>query len=200
METVAIFGVGLIGGSFALALKKEGFRGRIVGVSSPATLERAFAAGAIDEALPAEDAARTANLIYLAQPISTILSTIPALNEWVRPDALVTDAGSTKGTIVARANESLIRCLFIGGHPLAGKERRGVEHADPDLFRGLDLCADAGRPAGSGSPLSRQFPELARSHRRQTFDNNPPAPRRGGCLYLAFATTYRDRAGRMPRL
>ncbi len=157
METVAIFGVGLIGGSFALALKKEGFRGRIVGVSSPATLERAFAAGAIDEALPAEDAARTANLIYLAQPISTILSTIPALNEWVRPDALVTDAGSTKGTIVARANESLIRCLFIGGHPLAGKERRGVEHADPDLFRGRTYVLTPGDRQDLEAPSAASF-------------------------------------------
>lgn len=136
METVAIFGVGLIGGSFALALKKAGFKGRIVGVSSPATVAAARACGAIDEALPAEEAARQADLIYLAQPISRILDTLPQLDAWVRPDALVTDAGSTKGAIVARAAETLTRCQFLGGHPLAGKEQRGVEHADPDLFRG----------------------------------------------------------------
>lgn len=136
MQTVAIFGVGLIGGSFALALKKAGFQGRIIGVSSPATIDAALAAGAIDDALPAEQAAAIADLIYLAQPISRILETLPRLDPWVRPEALVTDAGSTKARIVARASETLTRCPFLGGHPLAGKERRGVEHADPDLFRG----------------------------------------------------------------
>jgi prephenate dehydrogenase len=157
METIAIFGVGLIGGSFALALRKEGFKGRIVGVSSPATLERALAAGAIDEALSPEDAARTANLIYLAQPISAILNTIPTLNDWVRPDALVTDAGSTKGIIVARANETLTRCLFIGGHPLAGKERRGVEHAEPDLFRGRTYVLTPGDRQDLDAPAAVNF-------------------------------------------
>jgi prephenate dehydrogenase len=136
MKTVAIFGVGLIGGSFALALKKAGFQGRIIGVSSPATIAAARAAGAIDDALPAEPAAAIADLIYLAQPISQILDTLPRLDRWVRPEALVTDAGSTKAQIVGRASETLFRCQFLGGHPLAGKERRGVEHADPDLFRG----------------------------------------------------------------
>jgi len=135
VQTVAIFGVGLIGGSFALALKKAGFQGRIIGVSSPDTIAAARAAGAIDDALPAEEAAAIADLIYLAQPISRILETLPRLDPWVRPEALVTDAGSTKARIVARASETLSRCQFLGGHPLAGKERRGVEHADPDLFR-----------------------------------------------------------------
>lgn len=136
METVVIAGVGLIGGSFGLALKKAGFQGRIVGVSSAATIEAARAAGAIDEAMPLREAAAMADLIYLSQPIGGILETIPQLNKWVRPEALVTDAGSTKGAIVARAKETLSRCTFLGGHPLAGKERRGVKHADPDLFRG----------------------------------------------------------------
>ena len=136
METVVIAGVGLIGGSFGLALKKAGFQGRIIGVSSAATIEAARAAGAIDEAMSLRDAAGVADLIYLAQPIGRILQTLPELNPWVRPETLVTDAGSTKGAIVARANEALTRCTFLGGHPLAGKERRGVKHADPDLFRG----------------------------------------------------------------
>lgn len=136
MNTVAIFGVGLMGGSFGLALKKAGFAGRIIGVSSPATIEAARAIGAIDGDLPAEEAAQSADLIYLAQPIARILQTLSELDRWVRPDALVTDAGSTKGAIVARASESLTRCRFLGGHPLAGKESRGARYADADLFRG----------------------------------------------------------------
>ncbi len=136
METVAIFGVGLIGGSFALALKKAGFLGRIVGVSSPSSIRRARALGAIDGDAPAEEAARAADLIYLAQPISAIMETLPRLRSWIRPDALVTDAGSTKKAIVERAEEAGLSPQFLGGHPLAGKERRGVQHADPDLFAG----------------------------------------------------------------
>lgn len=136
METVAIFGVGLIGGSFALALRKAGFTGRILGVSSPATLSKALEQGAIDEGATLESAAKRADLIYLAQPISRILELLPELDRWVRPDALITDAGSTKAAIVAKAGVSINRCQFLGGHPLAGKESRGVESADADLFRG----------------------------------------------------------------
>lgn len=136
MQTVAVVGVGLIGGSFALALKDAGFDGRILGVSSPATIAAALQTGAIDEAAPLQQAAQRADLVYLAQPISQILNTIAALNPWVRPGALVTDAGSTKTAIVNRAREALTRCQFLGGHPLAGKESRGVESADAALFRG----------------------------------------------------------------
>jgi prephenate dehydrogenase len=157
METVAIFGVGLIGGSFALALKKAGFSGKIIGVSSPATIEAARRAGAIDDALPAEEAARIADLCYLAQPIAQILETLSQLNLWVRPDTLVTDAGSTKGLIVARATETLSRCEFLGGHPLAGKERRGVENANPDLFRGRTYVLTPPEGREPASPRSARF-------------------------------------------
>lgn len=134
MRTVAIFGVGLIGGSFALALKKNGYLGTILGVSSAETLRRALALGVIDKAAHAEDAARAADLIYLSQPVCSILDLIPQLNDWVRPDALITDAGSTKKAIVQRASECITRCRFLGGHPLAGKEQRGVDAAEASLF------------------------------------------------------------------
>src|SRR5579862_6730759 len=100
MQTVAIFGVGLIGGSFALALREAGFSGRIIGVSSPETIRKAVELGVIDAGLSAEQAAGSADLIYLAQPILRIVEILPQLDPWVRPDALVTDAGSTKSTIV----------------------------------------------------------------------------------------------------
>ena len=76
MQTVAIVGVGLIGGSFGLALKKAGFSGAILGVSSPATIEAAIERGAIDEGLPLAEAAERADLVYLAQPIGRILDTL----------------------------------------------------------------------------------------------------------------------------
>jgi prephenate dehydrogenase len=135
METVAIAGVGLIGGSFALALQKAGFRGKILGVSSPATIETAVSAGVIHAGATLEEAAAEADLLYLAQPIGAILKTIDAIADIIRPECLVTDAGSTKRQIVSRAAQRLARCQFIGGHPMAGKTSRGVAEADADLFR-----------------------------------------------------------------
>jgi prephenate dehydrogenase len=146
MNTVGIFGVGLIGGSFALALRKAGFSGRILGVSSPPTIQRALELGVIDEGVPAQEAAQAADLIYLAQPILRIIEILPDLEHWVRPEALVTDAGSTKSAIVERAG-AISRCQFLGGHPMAGREQRGVEAAEPGLFRGrpyvLTPCSEA---------------------------------------------------------
>jgi prephenate dehydrogenase len=136
MKTVAIFGVGLIGGSFALALRRAGFSGRILGVSSPATLQRALDLHVIDEGAPAQEAAQTSDLLYLSQPILKILEILPDLNRWVHPQALITDAGSTKSTIVARATSVISRCQFLGGHPMAGREQRGVEAAEAGLFAG----------------------------------------------------------------
>jgi prephenate dehydrogenase len=136
LNTVAIFGVGLIGGSFALALRHAGFQGSIIGVSSASTIERALALRVIDAGVDAESAARQADLIYLAQPIQEILNCLTQLDPWVRSDALVTDAGSTKTTITEQASRHLHRCQFLGGHPLAGKETTGVSSAEPQLFRG----------------------------------------------------------------
>ena len=135
-EVVSIVGVGLIGGSFALALRKAGFSGKIIGVSSPETVREALKRGAIDEALPLGQAAAQSDFIYLAQPIERILTTLDILDLHVRPGTLITDAGSTKVEIVKRASEHILRGRFIGGHPMAGKELRGVGAADADLFRG----------------------------------------------------------------
>src|SRR5258708_17322512 len=109
MDTVAILGAGLIGGSFALALRKAGYQGRILGVGSRETMDRALALGVIDEPAPLERAAAEADLIYLAWPIRRIVETLPLLDAWVRPDTLVTDAGSTK-TAIVRAARALTRC------------------------------------------------------------------------------------------
>jgi len=141
VKTVAIAGVGLIGGSFALALRKAGFQGRIIGVSSPATIDKAFSLGVIDEALTLAEAASAADLVYLSQPISQIIETLKVLDT----DALVTDAGSTKAVICETARK-LKRGRFVGGHPMAGKESRGVEQADADLFRGRPYVLTSREP------------------------------------------------------
>ncbi len=139
MNTVAIAGVGLIGGSFALALRKAGFQGKIVGVSSPATIQKALSVGVIDQGMTLAEAAASADLIYLSQPISQIIETLDVLET----DALVTDAGSTKAVICEHGRRLK---GFIGGHPMAGKESRGVEHADADLFRGRPYVLTAREP------------------------------------------------------
>ena len=136
MQTVAIAGVGLIGGSFGLALRAAGFTGRILGVSSPATIRTAVGRKAIDEGATLEEAAGCADVILLAQPIRVILDTLGRIDDLVRPGTLITDAGSTKGCIVHRANERIRRGVFLGGHPMAGKERSGIAEAESGLFTG----------------------------------------------------------------
>jgi prephenate dehydrogenase len=127
--------VGLIGGSFALALRATGFAGRIIGVSSPGAVRVAIEHGVIEEALPLAEAAAVADLIYLARPIEGILAVLDALDAYVKPGTLITDAGSTKAAICARAVEKIHRGRFIGGHPMAGKESRGAGEAEAELFR-----------------------------------------------------------------
>jgi prephenate dehydrogenase len=157
MKTVAIFGVGLIGGSFALALRRAGFSGRILGVSSAPTLKSALDRQVIDEGVPAREAAQAADLIYLSQPILRILEILPELNQWVHPQALITDAGSTKSTIVARATSAISRCQFLGGHPLAGREQRGVEAAEASLFEGRPYVLTPRSPAELETSAAREL-------------------------------------------
>lgn len=145
--TVAIAGVGLIGGSLGFALKKHSLADRVIGVSSPATLERALRLGAIDAGASLPEAVAEAEIVVLAQPISRILAMLG--EGGFRAGQLVTDVGSTKARIVAAAAGVP---EFLGGHPMAGKESRGVEGADPDLFRGRPwiLTPAGGRLTAAG--------------------------------------------------
>jgi prephenate dehydrogenase len=136
LRSAAIVGVGLIGGSFGLALKKAGFTGEILGVSSESAIAEALGRGAIDRGVPLAEAARQADLIYLAQPIGRIMDTLRRLDGLVKEDTLITDAGSTKSAIVSLAREVIRRGQFLGGHPMAGKAKRGVAEAEADLFVG----------------------------------------------------------------
>jgi prephenate dehydrogenase len=135
-DKVAIIGTGLIGGSWGLALKKYELAARRVGFGRVSTLERALAVDAVDEGT--DDfgrAVRDAGLIILAAPVGAILDCFPRLKGMASPQALVTDVGSTKRLICQRARETFgNEPLFVGGHPLAGKERAGVENASATLF------------------------------------------------------------------
>jgi prephenate dehydrogenase len=157
LRTVAIVGVGLIGGSFGLALRKAGFDGEILGVSSDAAIADALRRGAIDRGLKLAEAAGQADLIYLAQPIGRIMDTIRRLDSVAKEGALITDAGSTKSAIVSLARAVIRKCQFLGGHPMAGKEKRGVAEADADLFRGRTYVLTPTREEDMETPHAKEF-------------------------------------------
>jgi len=157
MNTVAIVGTGLIGASFGLALRGAGFQGSIIGVSSERALAEALAAGAIDRGASLADAVADADLVFLSQAIGRIMDTICHLDALVKPGALVTDAGSTKCEIVDLARQSIRRCQFLGGHPMAGKEKRGASAAEADLFRDRTWALTPDEASELETPAAREF-------------------------------------------
>lgn len=140
IRQITIIGTGLVGGSLALALKKRKFTGRIIGCDRPPVLERAQEKGAIDAGFtnPA-DAVRGSSVVILAAPVIAIIDLIQRLGPALPAKALLTDVGSTKSEIAARAQKVFGKAAaqrFLAGHPMAGKEQSGVEFADADLFEG----------------------------------------------------------------
>jgi prephenate dehydrogenase len=140
INRVSILGTGLIGGSFALALRKHTEGIRITAWDRPDTVTRAKDLGAADEIFSGElkPAIQSADLIYVALPISTTLDVLPEIARHSPQHALVTDACSTKVRIVGAAQELFPgngEKLFLGGHPRAGKESSGIANADANLFR-----------------------------------------------------------------
>jgi len=134
---LAVIGVGLIGGSFALALKQAKVAAHVVGVGrSAANLKLALERGAIDSiAADPAAAARGADLVFLATPVSYYPKILSSMS--LHSKAVVTDAGSTKRDVVAAARNALKEKIaqFVPGHPIAGAEKSGVAAATPDLFR-----------------------------------------------------------------
>ena len=140
LKRVAIVGVGLIGGSFALALRRAGAVATLVGVDRNAqALERAAALGVIDTAAESvSDAASGADFIVIAVPVRAIGPVLHDVALAMEPHAVVTDVGSTKGDVIATARGELRShfARFVPGHPIAGRESSGVDAAVPELFKG----------------------------------------------------------------
>jgi len=159
---VAIVGIGLIGGSFGLALRREVSAARVVGFDRPDVLARAVAHGAISEAASDVAAAvRAADLVYIALPIGATVDVLPKIAEAADANALVTDTGSTKALICQQAQKYFRGgARFLGGHPMAGKENSGIEHADADLFRGSRYALIA--PESDPDPRVHKFAALLR--------------------------------------
>ena len=140
---LGVIGCGLMGGSFALALKRAGLVRRVVGYSkSPSTTEKARKLGAID--IAAESAllaASGSDLVLLAVPVAATESTLKAIRQLVEPGMLIMDVGSTKRDVVDAARRVLKDKVstFVPAHPIAGKEVAGIEHADPQLYTGRQV-------------------------------------------------------------
>ncbi|MBI5276255.1 MAG: prephenate dehydrogenase/arogenate dehydrogenase family protein [Burkholderiales bacterium] len=139
-EQLGLIGCGLMGGSFALALRRAGLVKRVVGYSkSPSTTERARQMGVIDvEAPSALLAVSGADVVLVAVPVAATEATFKAIRHLVTGNVLIMDVGSTKHDVVEAARRVLRDQVssFVPCHPIAGKETAGVEHADPDLYTG----------------------------------------------------------------
>ena len=136
-ETVAIIGVGLIGGSIGLGLRQRGLARRVVGIGrNPRRLEAARDSGAVTAiASQIGDGVCEADLIVVCTPVERIVSQVRAVAEACPAHALITDVGSTKSAICRQLQQCPIATgTFVGSHPMAGSEKSGVHHARADLF------------------------------------------------------------------
>ena len=157
---VAVIGVGLIGGSFGMALRNRGLADEIVGVGrNEGRLQRAVELGAVDSwTLDLREGITGADLVYVATPVGLVLDFMEKVLPYVTPDCIITDAGSTKAEICRRADELVgDRAMFVGGHPMAGSEEAGIEAATGDLFEGTTYVL---------TPTSATKPEAVEKMRR----------------------------------
>ena len=135
-QKIGIVGLGLIGGSIALAARQLWPSSLVIAVDNKDVLETAMRLHAIDVAADDLIVLAEADLIILAAPIRQNVALLGELEEYVRTSAIVTDVGSTKREMAAAARQLPDRLTFVGGHPLAGAARGGLDHARPDLFQG----------------------------------------------------------------
>ena len=152
---LGVIGCGLMGGSFALALKRSGLVKRVIGYSkSPSTTEKAKKLGIIDTAAEsALLAVSGSDIVLLAVPVSATESTFRAIRHLIEPGVLLMDVGSTKRDVVDAARRVLKESIgsFVPAHPIAGKEAAGIAHADASLYNGRQVIL---------TPLAQTSPEL----------------------------------------
>ena len=150
-SSIAIVGLGLIGGSIALGVRERWPSSRVVGVDTAAVVAHALGSGAIDRAVDSVAALPQASLVILAAPVKqniTLLQQLARQNDAVGRQIIVTDVGGTKRDIVKAARDLPPSTTFVGGHPLGGGERGGFAFARPDLFAGRPWIFT---PDGDGS-------------------------------------------------
>jgi len=137
-KEVCIVGLGLIGGSFALNLRLKGFPGKITAVDiNPEAIEKGIELEVIDSGSIKHSIAESADLIVLATPVGAYENVLKQLKPFISRDAIVSDLGSVKGHLVYKCEEILKGVApFVGGHPIAGTEKSGVENVVENLFEG----------------------------------------------------------------
>lgn len=135
--TVTIVGVGLISGSFALAMKEKGFAKKVIGVSrTEASLQKALRLGIIDEAMPLPDAVKQSDLIYVAIPVDVTIPVMQQVMDLINEKQIVADAGSTKEALCKKLEDHPMRKRFVATHPMWGTEFSGPEAAVRGAFEG----------------------------------------------------------------
>jgi prephenate dehydrogenase len=153
-EQLGLIGCGLMGGSFALAMKRAGLVKRVVGYSkSPSTTERARQMGVIDvEAPSALLAVSGADIVLIAVPVAATEATFKAIKHLVTSNMLIMDVGSTKRDVIDAGRRALREQIgsFVPAHPITGKEVSGVAHADADLYTGKQVIL---------TPIERTLPD-----------------------------------------
>ena len=155
-DKVAIVGLGLVGGSIALAARQHWPSCLVIGIDRKEILEKAMVLHAIDVAADDPVVMAQADLVILAAPVEQNIDRLADLESHVATPAVVTDVGSTKRTTVEAARQLPSRFTFVGGHPLGGAPRSGIEHARPDLFvqRPWLFTPDGAGAAGAVERLS----------------------------------------------
>ncbi len=185
-KKIAIFGVGLIGGSFALALKNAEAVERVLGLGrSTASLARARELGIIDEiATSVAEAVRDTDLILVAAPVAQTEAILAAIAPYLQPGTVVTDAGSTKSDVVAAARKALgVKVAqFVPGHPIAGRELNGPDAAIADLYVGKKVVL---------APLAENTPQdvarVAEAWRQCGAIIHQLTPEKHDCVFAAVS-------------
>jgi prephenate dehydrogenase len=181
IERILIVGTGLLGASTGLALRTHGFAGEVIGWDRDAVaLEIAVRLGALTSGTQEPlIAAKTADLIVLAGPVFAIVEWMGRLAEVLSADQLVTDVGSTKQLVTETAAQHYNRpgrAAFLPGHPMAGKEVSGPEHAEPELFRGavwLFTPTTPFAPEARAAAAAAEFRGLIEGFGCRTVEMNP---------------------------
>jgi prephenate dehydrogenase len=160
---IAIIGLGLIGGSIAIDLRKNGFAGQLSGTDqNPAHIAQALALGLVDGILPMEIAILQSDLIIVATPVNSLAMLIPKILSQIEDNQIVVDVGSTKGPVITAIKNHPKRGRFVATHPMAGTEYSGPEAAVPDLFKNkcCVFCDAEDSDPDAGETAKRLFESL----------------------------------------
>ncbi|HEY1200054.1 MAG TPA: prephenate dehydrogenase [Niastella sp.] len=162
-NTVTIVGVGLISGSFSLALKERALVKKVIGVSrTAASAQKAIELGLIDEVLPLEEAVKQADLIYVAIPVDATIGVMQQVMDLVTDKQIVADAGSTKHALCAAMNDHPMRKRFVATHPMWGTEYSGPEAAVRNAFVGRScvICEKEKSDAAAVATIEEIYRQL----------------------------------------